>query len=61
MEHRCITNALAALTMWRDGPGCMVSLDVLAPGGHDFTEIRILPLSRFREFALAEGMDFLPG
>lgn len=61
VEHRCITNALAALTMWGDGPGCMVSLDVLAPGGHDFTEIRILPLSRFREFALSEEIDFLPG
>lgn len=60
VEHRCITNALAALTMWGDGPGCMVSLDVLAPGDHDFTEIRILPLSRFQEFALSEEMDFLP-
>ncbi len=61
VEHRCITNALAALTMWGDGPGCMVSLDILAPGDHNFTEICILPLSRFQEFALSEKMGFLPG
>ena len=60
VEHRCITNALAALTMWGDGPGCMLSLDVLAPGDYNFTEICILPLSRFREFALSEEMGFLP-
>lgn len=61
VEHRCITNALAALTMWGDGPNCMVSLDILAPGDHNFTEICILPLSRFQEFALSEKMGFLPG
>ena len=60
VEHRCITNALAALTMWGDDPNCMVSLDILAPGDHNFTEICILPLSRFREFALSEKMGFLP-
>lgn len=58
VEHRCITNALAALAMWGDGPNCMISLDVLAPGDHDFTEIRIMPISAFREFALSEEIGF---
>lgn len=61
LEHRCITNALAALAMWGDGPNCMISLDVLAPGDHNFTEIRIMPFSRFREFALSEEIGFQLG
>lgn len=55
LEHRCITNVLASLLMRGDGPECMISMDVLAPGERDFTEIRILPETEFRRFAASEN------
>lgn len=61
LEHRCITNALAALAMGGDSPNCMVSLDILAPGERDYTEIRIMPVSDFRRFAASEEIVFQPG
>jgi len=55
LEHRCITNALAMLAMWDDSPECIISLDILAPGERDFTEIRIMPLPAFKRFAASEN------
>ena len=58
VEHRCITNALAALAMWGDSPECMIAMDILAPGDHDHTEIMVMPMDRFRAFALSEKTGF---
>lgn len=58
VEHRCITNVLAAHMLWGDSPKCMVSLDVLAPGRTNFTEVRILPISAFRDFVMSENLTF---
>ena len=61
VEHRCVTNALAALAMWGDRPDCIVSLDVLAPGERDFTEICVMTMEKFREFVLSEKIKFQMG
>lgn len=61
VEHRCVTNALAALAMWGDRPDCIVSLDVLAPGERDFTEICVMTMEKFREFVLSEKIEFQMG
>ena len=61
LEHRCITNVLASLLMCGDGPDCMISLDILAPGDRDFTEIRIMPLPEFHRFAASENFDYPAG
>lgn len=58
IEHRCVTNALAALAMWGDGPDCIISLDVLAPGERDFTEICVMTMEKFREFVMSEKIEF---
>ena len=61
VEHRCVTNALAALAMWGDSPDCIVSLDVLVPGERDFTEICVMTMEKFREFVLSEKIEFQMG
>ena len=58
VEHRCVTNVLASLAMWGDSPECIISLDVLAPGDRDFTEIRVMTMERFREFVLSDEIEF---
>lgn len=60
VEHRCITNVLASHLLWGDSPKCMIGMDVLAPGDHNFTEIRIMPLPAFRAFVMSEKIEFLP-
>lgn len=60
LEHRCITNVLAASLLWGDSPKCMISMDVLAPGDHNFTEVRLMPLPAFRKFVLSEKIEFKP-
>ena len=61
VEHRCVANALAALAMWGDSPDCIISLDVLAPGERDFTEICVMTMEKFREFVLSEKIEFQMG
>lgn len=58
VEHRCITNVLAAHLMWGDSPRCMICLDVLASGDSNYTEIRVMPLPDFRAFVMSENIDF---
>ena len=58
VEHRCITNMLAAHMLWGDSPKCIISMDVLAPGETNFTEIRIMPVTAFREFVMSEKLTF---
>lgn len=58
VEHRCVTNALASLAMWGDSPDCIISLDVLAPGDRDFTEIRVMTMEKFRAFVMSEKIVF---
>lgn len=60
VEHRCITNVLAAHLLWGDSPKCMIGMDVLAPGDHNFTEVRLMPLPVFREFVMSEKIEFIP-
>ena len=60
VEHRCITNVLASLSMYGDGPQCMIALDILAPGNQDFTEVRIMPISDFKQFVASENLDYTP-
>ncbi|MDR1704984.1 MAG: DUF6100 family protein [Clostridiales bacterium] len=58
VEHRCVTNVLAAHLLWGDNPKCIVSMDVLAPGKINFTEVRVMPISVFREFVMSEKLTF---
>lgn len=60
VEHRCITNVIASKTLWGDNPRCMIQMDVLAPGDHNYTEVRVMPLSKFQEFAMSEEIGYLP-
>lgn len=60
VEHRCVTNVLAADLLWGDSPKCMISMDVLAPGDYNFTEIRIMPLPALRSFVMSEKIEFKP-
>ena len=59
VEHRCITNVLASLSMCGDGPQCMIALDILAPDNQDFTEVRIMPISDFKQFVASENLDYI--
>ena len=58
LEHRCVTNVLANHMLWGDSPKCMVAMDVLAPGETNFTEVRIMPISAFRDFVMSEKLTF---
>ena len=58
VEHRCVTNALAALAMWGGQPPLY---HFLAPGERDFTEICVMTMERFREFILSEKIEFQTG
>lgn len=60
VEHRCITNVIASKALWGDNPRCMIQMDVLAPGDHNYTEVRVMPLSKFQEFAMSEEIGYLP-
>lgn len=60
VEHRCITNVLASKAIWGDNPRCMIAMDVLAPGDHNYTEVRVMPLPKFREFVMSEEIEHLP-
>lgn len=60
VEHRCVTNVLASHLLWGDSPKCIISMDVLAPGDHNFTEILMMPLPAFRAFVASEKIEFLP-
>ena len=58
VEHRCITNVLASHLLWGDSPKCIISMDVLAPGERNYTEVRIMPIPVFREFVMSEKLTF---
>jgi len=60
VEHRCITNVLAAHLLWGDSPKCMIAMDVLAPGKKNYTEIRVMPLPQFRDFVMSEKIEYVP-
>lgn len=60
VERRCITNVLATWLMWGDSPKCMIGMDVLAPGEHNYTEIRVMPMPQFRAFVESEEIEFTP-
>ena len=60
MERRCILNVLARHFTRDDSPGCLVTMDVIAPGERNFTEIRIMTIPRFREFAMSENIGYSP-
>jgi hypothetical protein len=60
VERRCITNVLAAHLLWGDSPKCMIGMDVLAPGERNYTEIRVMPLPQFRDFATSKDIEFTP-
>jgi hypothetical protein len=60
VEHRCVTNVLAAHLLWGDSPKCMIALDVLAPGESNYTEIRVMPITQFRAFVMSESIEYSP-
>lgn len=60
VEHRCITNVIASKSLWGDNPRCMIQMDVLAPGDHNYTEVRVMPLSKFQQFVMSEEIRYLP-
>jgi len=57
-ERRCITNVIARHFLRDDSPACYISMDVLAPGENDHTEIRIMTISDFRAFVVSAQIDF---
>jgi len=61
LERRCVLNVLARHFLWGDSPHQIVSMDVLAPGDSNYTEVRILPIPEFREFVMSEEMEYTPG
>lgn len=60
LEHRCVTNVHAVHMLWSDSPKYMISMDVLAPGDTNFTEVRIMTISAFRDFVMSEKLTFNP-
>ena len=60
LEHRCVTNLLAAYMLWGDNPKCIISMDVLALGNTNFTEVKIMTISAFRDFPMSEKMMLKP-
>lgn len=58
VEHRCITNVIARHFLRDDSPACYISIDVLAPGDSDYTEVRIMTIPAFRAFVISEKIDF---
>jgi hypothetical protein len=60
VERRCITNVLATHLLWGDSPRCMISMDVLAPGESNYTEIRVMPIPQFRAFVSSDDIEFIP-
>jgi len=60
LERRCVLNVLARHFLWGDSPHQIVSMDVLAPGDSNYTEVRILPIPEFRAFVMSEEMEYTP-
>jgi len=60
VERRCITNVIARYFMRDDSPACYISMDILAPGENNHTEIRIMTVPAFRAFVSSEKIDFTP-
>ena len=58
VERRCVTNVIARHFMKDDSPACYISMDILAPGEDNHTEVRIMPISDFRAFVMSEQIDF---
>ena len=57
-ERRCITNVIARHFLRDDSPACYISMDVLALGYSNHTEIRIMIISDFRAFVASAQIDF---
>jgi len=58
LDRRCITNVIARHFMLGDSPACYISMDILAPGETNHTEIRIMTIPDFRKFVMSENIDF---
>lgn len=54
VEHRCITNVIARHFLKDDSPVCYISMDMLAPGENNYTEVRIMTIPDFRAFVMSE-------
>jgi hypothetical protein len=57
-ERRCITNVIARHFMHDDSPACYISMDIIAPGDSNHTEIRIMTIPEFRAFVMSDKIDF---
>ena len=60
VEKRCITNVIARHFMLDDSPACYISMDILAPGDSNFTEIRIMTIPAFRTFIASGEIEYSP-
>lgn len=60
VEHRCITNVIARYFLLDDTPASYVSMDILAPGVRNQTEILIMPIAEFQAFAASDQIRYLP-
>ena len=58
VEHRCILNALAFTAIGNDNPRSIIMTDILATGDHNFTEIRIMPVSTYCEFVQSDEFSY---
>ena len=60
VERRCVTNVVARHFLRDDSPACYISMDVLAPGTHNYTEIKIMTIPDFRSFVGSSKIEYLP-
>lgn len=60
VERRCITNVLARYFLKDDSPKYYISMDILAPGNSNFTEIRLMTIPCFREFIMSAEIEYTP-
>lgn len=61
LERRCVLNVLARHFLWGDSPNQIISMDILAPGERNFTEVRILPIPEFRALVMSEDIEYSLG
>jgi hypothetical protein len=59
-ERRCITNVIARHFLRDDSPACYISMDVLAPGESNHTEIRLMTIDDFQAFTASDEIKYLP-
>jgi len=60
VERRCITNVIARHFLKDDSPVCCISVDILAEGENNHTEVRIMTLPDLQAFILSGEIGYLP-